>query len=113
MDTPDGLITIDEIIRHSHERAVLIFKHSPRCGVSSMVHWRLQQSELFNTLPLRLVKIDVIHSRDLSSEIARYFGVIHESPQALLVIDGICTYHRSHMQIRVSEIAENLKVKNN
>ncbi|MBC7449094.1 MAG: DUF2847 family protein, partial [Hymenobacteraceae bacterium] len=42
--------------------------------------------------------------RAVSSAVAQTLGVTHESPQLLLVQHGRCTYHASHMEIRVDAV---------
>ena len=53
--------------------------------------------------------LDLIRFRDISNAIAQHFEVYHESPQALLIIEGKCVFHTSHMGISFDNIAQALK----
>lgn len=93
-----------EIVQKSEARPHLIFKHSTRCSVSAAVLNRLERSwEGDKTLPV-FCYLDILARRPLSDEIAQLFGVEHQSPQALLIHRGICTYHASHMNINYPDI---------
>lgn len=84
----------------------VIFKHSTRCSTSSMVLNRLERSVApiqadFNFL-------DLLSYRAISHKIAEDFAVTHESPQVLLIKNGVCTYEESHFGINMDEITEQL-----
>lgn len=94
---------LNEIIAISHEKPVMIFKHSTRCSVSRMV---LKQFE--NEFDLKeevdAYFLDLLEYRDISNEIASRFGVYHQSPQLLLVKDGKSVYDVSHSDIDAGEL---------
>ncbi len=97
---------ISEIVALSHEKPQLIFKHSTRCSISSMAKSRLEREwKLENVEPWYL---DLIAHRDVSNAIASQLGVQHESPQAILLKDGIVVYDGSHSSISVSEITKHV-----
>ena len=84
-------------------RGVVIFKHSTRCSISSVAKARLDNGWDFKEdLPTYL--IDLIQYRSLSNLIAEKFNIAHESPQLLLIKDGECVYHNSHMNISVRDL---------
>jgi bacillithiol system protein YtxJ len=97
---------LEEIMRSSH--AIAIFKHSIRCYISSMAlrnfesNWRVDPDKC---LPYFL---DLIAYRDLSNEISRITGVVHESPQLLLIKNGEVIHSASHHSIDANEIASKL-----
>jgi bacillithiol system protein YtxJ len=105
-------LSIEQITGKSHEMPVLIFKHSYRCSISALALSRLKQSEQFPDLSIEFILVDVLKDRAFSNLVADYFHVDHESPQALLIKDGKCILNRSHMQIRLSEIAGMLDPNN-
>ncbi len=82
----------------------VIFKHSTRCSTSSMVLNRLERSAA--TIQADFNFLDLISYRDISHKIAEVFNVAHESPQVLLIKNGICTYDESHFGITMDEITE-------
>ena len=97
---------IAEIVELSNEKPQLIFKHSTRCSISSMAKSRLEREwDLENVEPWYL---DLIAYRNVSNAIESQLGVNHESPQAILLKDGIAVYDASHNSIAVSEIAKHV-----
>jgi bacillithiol system protein YtxJ len=101
----ESLSQLDEIKQLSEDKPVLIFKHSTRCSVSSMAWDRLKRNwkkEDFEKITPYF--LDLIRHRDISNQIASDFGVYHESPQVILVKDGIAVYDNSHMGISYGDI---------
>jgi len=43
--------------------------------------------------------LDLLEHRDISNEIAQRFGVMHQSPQVLLITNGASSYNASHEEI--------------
>lgn len=95
---------IATIIDRSRVLPCLIFKHSTRCSISSMAKSRLEMSWNLDDTQVEAYFLDLIRHRDVSSHIADEFGIEHESPQALLIEKGKCTYNASHLSIRVSDL---------
>ncbi|MBL7766348.1 MAG: bacillithiol system redox-active protein YtxJ [Chitinophagaceae bacterium] len=93
---------LDEMIRISHERSVVIFKHSTRCSISHMAKARLDREEQPPHIDFYL--LDLLQHRDISNLISEKFQVYHESPQILLLQKGECIYDESHNGIRMDEI---------
>ena len=96
------LISVDEIntIKEiSKNQSVLIFKHSTRCGISRMV---IKQFEsLFNeeNKQLKVYYLDLLRFREVSSKLSEVFQVVHQSPQLLVIKNGISVYDESHYEI--------------
>jgi len=96
----DSKETLDKIIEESNEKPVVIFKHSTSCSISAMALNRLERS--WNDSEMSEVKayyLDLISYRDISNAVAEKFGVMHQSPQILLIKNGACVYDDSHMGI--------------
>lgn len=105
-----SMAQIDEIIAKSFESPIIIFKHSTRCSISSMAYGRLQRGWDDKVLPASNVYyLDLIAHRDISNQVAATFGVMHESPQVIVVHQGKPIYDDSHMSIRFEAIKESLK----
>ncbi|HLT08612.1 MAG TPA: bacillithiol system redox-active protein YtxJ [Cyclobacteriaceae bacterium] len=103
--TLDKLEQINEIKKESETRTVLIFKHSTRCSISGMAWDRLQRNwKAEDSEKLSPYYLDLIRYREISNLIAKEFGVEHESPQAILIKNGVATYDTSHMGINYQEI---------
>lgn len=100
---------LEEIIHTSQQpeshRAVVIFKHSTRCSISSMVLSRFE-SRWKDDAAVPAYLLDLLQHRDISDDIAGRFGVQHQSPQVLVIKNGTCVYHASHTGISVPEILE-------
>ncbi|MBN9484937.1 MAG: thioredoxin family protein [Bacteroidetes bacterium 43-93] len=95
---------LDQIKEQSKQQPVVIFKHSTRCSISDMAKGRLERK----TAPenVQFYYLDLIRYRNISNDIAKVFGVRHESPQILLIKNGECVYDESHNGISMEEIAE-------
>ncbi len=91
---------VHQIKNESYKSPVVIFKHSTRCSISSMALNRLERSwksqEMDN---VKLNFLDLISYRNISKAIADMFQIMHQSPQVLIIKDGECVYHASHMEI--------------
>lgn len=97
-----------EIINLSKEQnisAVLLFKHSTRCSISSMALNRLE-SKWIDTDTIPAYYLDLLNHRDISNEIENLFSVEHASPQVLLIKNGTCIYHNSHSGISAAAILD-------
>lgn len=89
---------LDEIMALSQKQAVVIFKHSTRCSISRMA---LKQFENEFDFADRVQPyfLDLIAFREVSNEIAARFGVVHQSPQLILIKQGKAVYDVSHSDI--------------
>jgi len=95
---------LNDIIENSKNKAQVIFKHSTRCSISSVALNRLQRANKPGGIDFYF--LDLINYRSISNKIAEVFQVHHESPQVLVVRDGKCVFHESHLSIDMHEIAE-------
>ena len=99
LNTEDQL----EVIRKkSGEKPQVIFKHSTRCGISSVAKSRLEKWQ--PTEDFDFYYLDLIKYRSLSNRVAEEFEVYHESPQVLVIKNGECVYDESHLGISLQEI---------
>ncbi len=94
---------IDEIIQTSKEIPVVIFKHSTRCSISRMA---LRQFENEFALQGKVTPyfLDLIAYREVSNGISQRFNVEHESPQVLLIKEGVVIHHASHEGINAASL---------
>ncbi|MBS1778472.1 MAG: bacillithiol system redox-active protein YtxJ [Bacteroidetes bacterium] len=95
---------LDQIKEQSKQQPVVIFKHSTRCSISDMAKGRLERKMAPENV--QFYYLDLIRYRNISNDIAKVFGVHHESPQVLLIKNGECVYDESHNGISMEEIAE-------
>lgn len=89
---------LKEIEDKSKSKTQVIFKHSTRCGISRMVLNRF--IEAYNVeYNLDLYYLDLLSYRDVSDEVGYKFQVMHESPQLLILKNGVTVAHTSHVGI--------------
>jgi len=92
---------LKEAILVSNTQPVLLFKHSIRCGFSAMAKRSLASLE---PSIVSIFLIDVISDRYLSNRIEEMYQISHESPQAILLIDGNVVWSGSHSNVRAAVI---------
>ena len=95
---------LQEIIQTSAKRTQVIFKHSTRCGISSLAKSRLEKAKPSGDIDFYY--LDLIAYRALSHKVAETFNVYHESPQVLVVRNGQCVYDESHLGISMDDIVK-------
>lgn len=101
----ESTIQLENLLEESKKTPVLIFKHSTRCSISSMVYDRLQRNwKSGDSEKLSPYYLDLINYRQISNQIAEQFGVPHQSPQVILVKDGKAVYDNSHMGISYADL---------
>ncbi len=88
----------------SKTKTQLIFKHSTRCGVSRMVMNQFKKDYILDNNDADLYYLDLIDHRDVSNAIASQFDVHHESPQLLVIKNGVVVRHASHGRINELEL---------
>ena len=100
----------DAIDVASHQRPVLIFKHSTRCSISSAALNRLQSAWTSADPGAASVHyLDLLKYRSLSNVIADRYGIEHESPQVLVIHGGRCAHVSAHFGITYADTLAALK----
>ncbi|MFM2231002.1 MAG: hypothetical protein RL607_2260 [Bacteroidota bacterium] len=91
---------LDAMIQASYTQPVLVFKHSTRCSISRMA---LRQFEADWNLEGKITPyfLDLLEYRPISNAIAERLGVVHQSPQVIVIKDGLAVYDASHEGIDV------------
>ena len=100
-----SLAQLDELIEESKTQTVAIFKHSTRCGISSMTLRRFESDYPLETTGVSLYYLDLIRFRDVSNEIVARFGVMHQSPQILVIKNGQAVHYASHYDISAQTVS--------
>ncbi|MCX2742032.1 bacillithiol system redox-active protein YtxJ [Pontibacter anaerobius] len=96
---------LEEIMDESKNTPVVIFKHSTACSISSTAKSRLERQWAGAGIDhVKPYYLDLISYRPVSNEVAELLQVRHQSPQLLLVQDGVCTYDASHLGISVDAL---------
>jgi bacillithiol system protein YtxJ len=90
------------------EPLAVVYKHSPICPTSGMAYEEMRSlRRVHRDVPVYLV--DVVHSRPLSRYIADRVGVVHASPQAIILRAGVPAWHGSHFDLRADTMARRLE----
>lgn len=94
-----SLDQLDQIKEQSKSETVMIFKHSTRCGISSMVIKRFESmfNESMNTV--KVYYLDLLSYRTVSDEVGYTFQVMHQSPQLLIIRNETAVANASHYDI--------------
>lgn len=86
---------------------VLIFKHSVRCPVSLDAYNEVQRFALAHP-DVEVYLLDVVRDRALSRRLAERTGVVHQSPQVILLRDGTIGWSGSHYAVTARELSAQL-----
>lgn len=97
---------LDEALAMSHDKPVMLFKHSTRCPISSMALNRIESEWDFSQDKIVPFYLDLIRHRDVSNAIASKLNILHASPQMIVVKDGKSVMDASHSEIRASLVTE-------
>ena len=91
------------IIPQSWEIPILVFKHSTRCSISRFALKQFENEFDLNG-KIKPYFLDLLNYRDISNEVALSFGVQHQSPQIILIKNGVAVYDTSHDSIDASAL---------
>jgi bacillithiol system protein YtxJ len=103
-----SIVEVNDLVEQSHQQPCLIFKHSTRCSISSFAKSRLENDWNLPEQDIQPFYLDLINHRAVSNFVADHFAIDHESPQVLLIKNGVCVYHTSHLDISVNGIQQEL-----
>lgn len=101
-----SMAQIDTIKAESKSENVVIFKHSTRCGISSMVIKRFEALFDADMGEVKVYYLDLLSYRSISDEIGYTFQVMHQSPQVLIIKNENAILHASHYDILELNIKE-------
>lgn len=90
--------TLDGLFMLSHQRPVIIFKHSTTCPISAAAYRQMSEVE-------RGILLIVVQSaRGVSNKVATLTGVRHESPQVIVLKNGKVVWSASHFNITADAV---------
>lgn len=95
----ESIEQLETIMKSSNTKTQAIFKHSTRCGISRMVIRNFESSFDIEDNKLDLYYLDLLSFRNISDEISAKFQVFHESPQFIVIRNGVTVHHASHSAI--------------
>lgn len=99
---------LDEIAKDSEAKPQAIFKHSTTCGISRMVIRQLESQYDIDPNQLDMYYLDLKAYRQVSNEVGVRFQVMHQSPQLILIKNGVAVYAESHGAINAHELASKI-----
>lgn len=85
------------LLDQSMKESVFLFKHSVRCGVSSMVLNRFEKQ--MRERNKKYYFLNILANRDLSNWIADELNIRHESPQLIVLKDAKVIAYDSHYNL--------------
>lgn len=94
-----SLEDLEKIKKESANDSVLIFKHSTRCGISSMVKRQFEGLFAEEHQSLKVYYLDLLNFRAISNEIELIFNIVHQSPQLLVIKNQNAVFSASHYDI--------------
>lgn len=100
---------LKEVIEGSSEKPKLLFKHSTRCSISSMALNGFQRSWEGSQDDIDIYYIDLLSYRDVSNAIATETGVIHQSPQVIVLKNKEVVYTATHSSIDARSALNSIK----
>ncbi len=104
--TLNSLEQLDVIESASKTKTQIIFKYSSRCGVSRMVLNQFVDNYELTEQDLDLYFLDLISYRSVSNEVGYKFQVMHESPQLLVIKNGVVVAHDSHSGVNAIDLSQ-------
>ena len=95
----NSLDQIKMIKELSKSETILIFKHSTRCGISSIVKKRFESLFEISKSNVKVFYLDLLSFRTISDEVGHSFKVEHQSPQLLIIRNEVAVKDASHYDI--------------
>ena len=95
---------LDIIKERSKTKTQIIFKHSTRCGISRMVLNQFVEQFDIQENRVDLYFLDLLSFRKVSDEVGFTFQVLHQSPQLLIIKNGVAEAHGSHGAINAMDL---------
>ena len=108
--TLDTMPQLVQLKADSFQKPVIIFKHSTTCGISAFAKHKLESNWDFTETDFDFYYLDLLSYRPISNQVAEDFGVVHQSPQIIVIKDGQAIYNTSHHQISTDAIRKSLKL---
>ncbi|MCB9256391.1 MAG: bacillithiol system redox-active protein YtxJ [Chitinophagales bacterium] len=99
---------LESLEKESLNKTIVLFKHSTRCGMSLHAKEKLESSSSILRDKADFYYLDLLNYREVSTEIAQRYKVIHQSPQLIVLKNGKVSYHISHGAIEPNTLVKEL-----
>lgn len=106
----ESLEQLEQAIKSSNDRPVAIFKHSTSCSRSAHAKFRLTQAADEMNEHMAFYYLDLLRYREISNAIAQMLGLVHQSPQLIVISKEEVRYHASHESISASKAMASVAV---
>lgn len=100
----ESLTQLEEIETKSKATPQVIFKHSTTCGISRMVLNMFTSAYDLEANQMDFYFLDLHAHRAMSNAVAEKFQVMHQSPQLMIIKNGVVVAHDSHGAISELEL---------
>lgn len=86
----------------------VVYKHSPRCGVCIAAEREVRHfAQGHPHVPVYW--LDVVAAPSLAAHVAAELGIVHESPQVILLAAGSVRLAASHWEVRAADLDEHVR----
>jgi bacillithiol system protein YtxJ len=98
---------LESFLTRSKTQPVFLFKHSTSCGISTFADAEYRKfADACENENVVFTQLDLLAHRDISAAIAERTGVEHQSPQAILLVDGKPIWDASHTGINMNSLTD-------
>jgi len=102
--TLDDIKLLDDVDEISKTKPVVLFKHSTRCSISRFALKRFDAEFNYDEDKIDWYLLDLLNHRDISNEIAKRYTIQHQSPQILVIKNGVCVFSSTHDGIDANDL---------
>ncbi|MDR6157524.1 bacillithiol system protein YtxJ [Chryseobacterium sp. SLBN-27] len=95
---------LNKAIENSFTSKIAIFKHSTSCFISKTVLKNFEKEIENSDHKAELYFLDLLAHRSISNKIASDLNIRHESPQLLVIENGMVINSASHQHISADQI---------
>lgn len=103
--------SVDQLDDILEDDAILfVLKHSTSCPISAEAKQAFDAFAIKHedNKDIRLFQINVIEHREVSNKVAALFGILHESPQLLVIKNKKVLFETSHWDITLENLEKQL-----
>jgi bacillithiol system protein YtxJ len=104
-----GIDELDRLIGESRTRPLLLFKHSYICGTSMEALDELVAHLNDGPTEATYAMVTVQTHRHVSNAVSARLGVRHQTPQALLVRNGLVVWSASHFGVTALAVQDAIR----
>ena len=95
----ESINQLEDLMNASFSTPQLIFKHSTRCNISRIVLDIFVSNYTFSSQNFGVWYLDLLVYRKISDTIAETLQVVHQSPQLIIIKNGIAIKSASHESV--------------